>query len=66
MNTPLTTLEKLEYVGGNLDLFNTPLTSLGKLEYVGGNLDFEGTPISIKYSEKEIREMVDVKGDIYM
>jgi hypothetical protein len=33
---------------------------------VGGYLYLENTPLSEKYSEEEIRQMVDVGGKIYM
>jgi hypothetical protein len=33
---------------------------------VGGDLYLWGTPLSIKYTEKEIRQMVDVGGEIYL
>jgi hypothetical protein len=57
----------LERVGGWLDLRGCKnLTSLGDLEYVGGDLYLRDTPITKKYSEEEIREMVEVKGDIYL
>jgi hypothetical protein len=51
---------------GNLDLRGTSTESLGNLISVGGNLYLERTPISIKYSEEEIRGMINVKGDIYL
>jgi hypothetical protein len=63
----LTSLENLERVDGNLDLFNCKnLKSLGSLERVGGWLDLRVTPIAIMYSEREIRQIVEVKGDIYL
>jgi hypothetical protein len=63
----LTSLGSLERVGGWLDLRGCKnLTSLGDLEYVGGDLYLRDTPITKKYSEEEIREMVEVKGDIYL
>jgi len=39
---------------------------LGNLISVGGDLDLRGTPLSKKYTEKQIREMVNVDGEIYM
>jgi hypothetical protein len=47
-------------------LGNTPIESLGNLTSVGGDLRLFGTPLSEKYTEEEIRQMVDVKGDIYL
>jgi hypothetical protein len=63
----LKSLGSLEYVSGYLDLYDCKnLTSLGNLEYVGGNLDLRYTPIAEKYSEEEIRKIVEVKGGIYL
>jgi hypothetical protein len=62
----LTSLGNLRSVGGSLHLFDCiNLSSLGDLQSVGGDLDLYETPISKKYSEEEIRQMVDVKGEIY-
>ena len=63
----LNSLGNLQSVGGNLKLYGCyGLTSLGNLQSVGGWLNLNGTPLSEKYSEEEIRQMVDVKGDIFM
>jgi len=59
-------LGNLQYVGGYLNLYGTNVESLGNLQYVGGNLDLRITPISRKYSEKEIRQMVNVRGTIFI
>ena len=59
------TLGNMISVDGNLDLnYCKNLTSLGSLERVGGYLRLSGV-IAEKYSKKEIREMVEVKGAIY-
>jgi hypothetical protein len=58
-------LGNLTSVGGELDLSTSDIKSLGNLSYVGGHLDLENTPISEKYSEKEIRQMVNIRGHIY-
>jgi len=65
-NTSIESLGNLQYVGDGLYLGNTPIESLGKLQSVGGNLYLNFTPLSKKYTEEEIRQMVDVKGNIYM
>ena len=65
-NTPIESLGNLQSVGGDLDLRNTPIKSLGNLQSVGGDLDLFGTSLSKKYTEEEIRQMVDVKQNIYM
>jgi hypothetical protein len=65
-NTPIQSLGNLESVGGDLDLENTPIQSLGNLESVGGYLDLENTPISKKYSKEQIKQMINVKGKIFI
>ena len=64
--TPIKSLGNLQSVGGNLNLIHTPIESLGNLTSVGGELDLLGTPLSTMYSEKQIREMVNVGGVIYL
>jgi len=63
-NTRIESLGNLTSVGGLLGLRGTPIKSFGNLTSVGGNLYLRNTPISEKYSEEEIRKMVDVKGKI--
>jgi len=53
-------------IDGDLDLRNSNIESLGNLQSVGGDLDLQETLMSEKYSEKEIRQMVQVGGDIYI
>jgi hypothetical protein len=65
-NTPIKSLENLTSVGDDLGLYNTTIESLGNLASVGGDLDLVGTPLSTMYSEKEIREMVNVGGKIFI
>ena len=64
--TPIKSLGNLQSVGGNLRLGNTPIESLGNLQSVGRNLDLRNTPIYKKYSKKEIRQIVNVGGEIYL
>ena len=65
--TDIISLGNLKSVNGYLDLYSCEnLTSLGNLQSVGGHLHIARTPISEKYSGKEIRRMVDVKGNIYI
>lgn len=66
INTPIKSLGNLQSVGGDLFLEDTPIESIGNLQSVGGNLDIFLTPISKKYSEEEIRQMVNVGGNIYL
>jgi hypothetical protein len=64
--TKIKSLGNLQSVGGDLDLSSSKIESLGNLRSVGGNLYLRRTPLFRKYSEKEIREMVNVGGNIYM
>jgi hypothetical protein len=48
-----------------LDLSRTPIESLGNLTSVGDVLYLYDTPLSKKYTEEQIRQMVDVGGNIY-
>ena len=64
-NTQIESLGNLMSVGGYLDLKNSSIESLGNLISVGGNLNLVNTPLSKKYTEEEIRQMVDVKQNIY-
>jgi hypothetical protein len=63
----LKSLGNLTSVGGWLGLSDCQsLKSLGKVNSVGGNFYLCGTPVSIVYSEKRIRRIVDVKGKIFL
>jgi hypothetical protein len=64
--TPIKDLGNLQSVGGYLDLYGTPIKDLGNLQNVGGHLYLVGTPMSKKYSKQEIRQMVQVNGNIYL
>jgi hypothetical protein len=64
--TPIKSLGNLTSVGGILGLRDTPIESLGNLQSVGGYLDLEYAPLSNKYTEEDIRQMVDVGGEIYL
>ena len=59
-------LGNLTSVGGGLNLRDTSIQSLGNLTSVGVYLDLENTPISNKHSEQEIKQMVNIEGDIYL
>ena len=65
-NTPIKSLGNLTSVGGSLYLDGALIESLGNLQYVGGYLYLIGTPLSKMYSEEEIRQMVNVDGEIYL
>jgi hypothetical protein len=59
-------LGNLTSVGGDLFLSKSKIESLGNLTSVGGRLYLGGTPLSNKYSEEEIRKMVEVGGWVYI
>jgi hypothetical protein len=56
----------LRSVGHDMNLEETEVQSLGNLQFVGGNLFLRKTQISKKHSKEEIRQMVQVGGNIYM
>ena len=68
--TKITTLPDNLHVGGYLDLENTKITSLPNNLKVGDDLYIRNTPLSEKYSEEEIRKIIEDKGgsvgDIYI
>jgi len=64
-NTPIESLGNLQSVEGDLGLEHTPIKSLGNLTSVGRDLNLIKTPLSRKYTEKHIRQMVDVGNEIY-
>ena len=64
--TPIESLGNLTSVGGRLNLRHSLIQSLGNLTSVGGDLHLGKTPISKKYSQEEIRQMVDAVGEIYL
>ena len=66
IDTPIKSLGNLQSVGGSLDLEGTPIESLGNLQSVSMDLDLRDTPLSKMYNEKQIREMVNVEGEIYL
>ena len=64
-DSEIKSLGNLQYVGSWLNLRGTKIESLGNLEIVEGNLHLRDTPLARKYTEKEIRQMVDIGGGIY-
>ena len=65
--TNIKSLGNLTSVGGSLYLnVCENLTSLGDLTSVGGDLYLQTTPISKKYTREQLRQMVEVGGDIHM
>jgi hypothetical protein len=64
--TSIESLGNLTSVGGYMDLSHTDIQSLGNLKSVGGNLFLRGTPLSKIYTKEQIRQMVNVGGEIFM
>jgi hypothetical protein len=64
--TQIESLGNLQSVGRDLNLYETQIESLGNLQSVGGDLELLGTPLSMMYTEKQIRKMVNVDGEIYL
>jgi hypothetical protein len=64
--TLIESLGNLTSVRGNLYLQFTPIKSLGNLQSVGGSLTLRNTPLSKMYTRKQIHQMVNVGGNIYM
>jgi hypothetical protein len=65
-NTPIKSLDNLEYVGGDLDLYISKIESLGKLKYVGGELTVIRTPLAERMNVDDIKNKIEVKGEIYI
>ena len=66
INSKIESLGNLTSVGGDLNLYGSKIESLGNLTSVGGYLDLKDTPLSKKYTEEEIRSMVEVGGKVYL
>ena len=64
--TPIESLGNLQSVGSWLSLEKSSIESLGNLTSVGGALDLRDTPLSEKYTEEEIRQMVNVGGSVHL
>jgi hypothetical protein len=61
--TKIKSLDNLQSVDGYLDIKGTQIKSFGNLQSVGGNL-FLNEYFSEKYTDEEIRSMINVDGDI--
>jgi hypothetical protein len=62
LNTPISSLPDNLKVGGFLNLVSTPISSLPDNLTVKGNLYLGQTPLAKKYSEEQIRKMIEEKG----
>jgi hypothetical protein len=65
-STEIESLENLRSVNSYLDLRHSNIESFGNLQSVGGDLYLLLTPIAEEYSKEEIRQMVQVGGNILM
>jgi len=61
-STKISSLPDNLTVGGNLSLEKTPLSSIPKNLKVGGVFFIGQTPLAKKYSEEQIRKMIEEKG----
>jgi len=61
-NTKISSLPDNLKVGGYLDLEYTQISSLPENLKVGGDLYLIGTPLAEKYSEEQIKKMIEEKG----
>jgi hypothetical protein len=59
-------LPELEYVGSTLGLRQTEIEDLPKLKYVGNVLSLMGTPFTETTTEEELRNKIEVKGQIQL
>jgi hypothetical protein len=62
----LTSLPELEYVGGGLNLRQTQISELPKLKYVGEAMSLMGTPFAKKTNREELRNKIQVGGNILL
>jgi hypothetical protein len=65
-DTSIESLGNLTSVEGDFDLRNSSIKSLGNLTSVGGYLYLNNTPISNKHTKQEIKQMVNIEGEIYL
>ena len=64
--TKIDSLENLQSVGGFLNLYDSEIQSLGTLKSVGGDLVLRNTPLSKMVTKEEIRNQVEIGGDLYL
>lgn len=62
----ISNLSSLKYIGGNLKIEECPIESLPNGLYVGGFLNLRNTPLSKTTTEEELRNKIEVKGDILL
>lgn len=65
--TKIKSLGNLEYVGSNLYIaWCEELESFGELKYVGGGISLRHTPLAERMSESDIKNKIEVKGEIHL
>ena len=64
--TKIESLPMLKYVGSGLSLRSSLIESLPKGLYVGGDLYLRMTPLSKSTTKEELRNKIEVKGNIYL
>lgn len=65
-HTSIESLGNLEYIGKGLYSVSSKLQSFGNLKKVEGNIVVFGSPIAKKFKEEEIRQQIDVSGEIIL
>lgn len=64
VNNYMVSFPKLRRVQGNMTLSMTGVKSLPELIYVGGDLKIRVTPLGERTTEEELRDKINVEGDI--
>jgi hypothetical protein len=64
VDSKIKSLPVLEEVGDFISLYATNIESLPVLKYVGGNLNLKKTPLSKTTTEEELRNKIEVIGEI--
>jgi hypothetical protein len=62
--TSIESFGNLDEVGRDIFAWQTPLKSFGELKTVGGDLELQGDFLSKEYSERTIKDMIDISGNI--
>jgi hypothetical protein len=65
-DSEVTDLSNLKYVERYLNINNTKIDRLPELEYVGAGISMRKTPLAQRMSEDEIKNNIEVKGEIYL
>jgi len=66
VNNYMVNFPKLRRVQGNMTLSMTEVESLPELIYVGGDLKIKVTPLGERTTEEELRNQINVDGDIIL